>query len=107
MEALLALVLPFFSGFTAGELMNMLVLFILFANKNIGVNAINFFKNKFGLDSQKAQFFFLACLTVISLASMFVTGQITEVQFTLKTMLATVAAALVPAKLAYKRLMNK
>lgn len=101
------LVKAFFDGYTTGELMNMVVLFMLFVIPNVGVRVINYFKNAFKLSAEKAQFFFLMSLAGISIAFMFVTGQITEVNFTLKTILSTFIAALVPAKFAYKRLMKK
>jgi len=94
--------LTFFDGYTSGELMNMLVVAVLFAVPQFGVKAINAIKEHFGLEGHKAQTLFLFSLTVVALGTMFVTGQITEINFTLKTFLSTFAAALVPAKVAYK-----
>jgi len=103
MEAIYA----FFEGYTAAELINMLVLAALFIIPNAGVRFLNFLKNKLGLSAEKAQAFFLGTLTLIVIASMWVTGQIGEVNFTLKTFTSIFLSALVPAKFAYKRLVGE
>jgi len=97
----------FFQGYTATELINMLVIAVIFINKNAGVKFLNWLKTYFGFSGAKAQSFVLGLLAVIVILSMFITGQIGEVKFNLKTFLSIFLAALIPAKFAYKRLMGR
>lgn len=107
MESFIAFVKDFFTGYSSAELMNMLIFGIIFFIPKAGPKFLNILKDYFGFTGAKAQSFIIAILAVITIASMWVTGQLGEVDYTLKTFSSIFLMALIPAKFSYKKLMGK
>jgi|GEM_PF-3467595 len=107
MEALMESLRYFFQGYAAADIMNMIVVAIMFGVPNFGVSFVNYVKLKMEWTKGKAQTFFLFCIAAVTIGTMFVTGQIAGTEFTLKSFVSVFVAALVPAKYAYKRLMGR
>lgn len=99
--------MTFFEGYSSGDLMTMLVVVLLFAIPQLGPNVVNWIKEGIGWSGKKAEMLFVGILGGVSLIAMFVTGEIVDTNFTLKTFISTFGAALVPARLAYRSLMGK
>jgi len=99
--------LEFFAGYSSGDLVTMLVVVLMFAVPQLGPNVVNWIKGGLGWSGKKAEVLFVGILGLVSLLAMYVTGEIVDTNFTLKTFISTFGAALVPARLAYRSLMGK
>lgn len=99
--------IPFFDGYTYGELVLMLVSAVVFLMPNAGVRFLNWLKETASLEDMSAHLLIFGVLTLLSLMAMAVTGLFTEINWTLKTVLSQIMSAMVPAELAYQRLKLK
>lgn len=80
----------FFSGYTAAELITMLVgVIIAFSQVFLpGISILEWAKEKFGLADLKMQWFVVGFFMVLSAGAMWVTGELSGLEFTLRSLIS-------------------
>ena len=98
----------FFDGYTAEQLIVGLVGLLISASQALwpGISLLEWLKAKFNLEGLQMQVVVMAFFFVLSGAAMFVTGEISEVEWTLKAMLEYFGWFYAISQLAYQKLVG-
>ena len=99
----------FFDGYTAEQLIVMLVTAIVAISQGLwpGVSILEWLKAKLGLDGTKMQIVAIVFFMLLSALAMYVTGEIGEVEWTLQWLLANFSVFYGLAQIAYQMLKDR